>query len=108
MAIMTRGTAEQLSQWASAAVWSQARRFFRMQSRLRSNEFIQIFVCAAFGAIVGALVAGLHRLVDFVHETGFRLSADHTLSTGIDVDPLRILIIPAIGGLVNEDRKSVV
>ena len=100
MAITTRNAAEQLSQWASAATWGQARRLFRMQSRLRSSELIQIVVCAAFGAAVGALVAGVHSLVDFLHQIGFRLSADHSLSTGIDVDPLRILIIPALGGLV--------
>jgi CIC family chloride channel protein len=100
MAIMTRGAAEQLSQWASAALWSQARRLFRVQSRLRSSELIQIVVCAAFGVLVGALVAGLHWLVDYVHQMAFRLSPEHSLSTGIDVDPLRILIVPAIGGLV--------
>ena len=97
---MTRNAAERLSQRASAAVWGQARRFFRMQSRLRSNEPTQIVVCAAFGAAVGALVAGVHWLVDFLHQTGFRLSGEHSLSTGIGVDPERILIVPLIGGLV--------
>ncbi|WP_421999828.1 chloride channel protein [Reyranella sp.] len=71
-----------------------------MQSRLRSNDFIQILVCAAFGAVVGALVAGVHALVDLLHETGFRLATEHSLSTGIGVDPQRILVIPLIGGLL--------
>jgi CIC family chloride channel protein len=30
----------------------------------------------------------------------FRLAPDHTLSAGVGVDPLRILVVPAIGGLV--------
>ena len=71
-----------------------------MQSRLRSNEPTQIFVCAVAGAAVGALVAGLHRLVDLLHQVGFAVSGDHSLSTGIGVDPLRIMIVPATGGLV--------
>src|SRR5476649_733874 len=77
----------------------QARRLFRMQSRLRSNEPVQIAVCAAVGAVIGAMVAGLRLLVDLLHRLSFNLSGEHTLSTGIGVDPLRILIVPAAGGL---------
>ena len=95
-----RGAAGTLSDWTSAALLSQARRLFRMQSRLRSNEPVQIFVCAAVGAVIGAMVAGLRLLVDWLHRLSFNLSGEHTLSTGIGVDPLRILIVPAVGGLV--------
>lgn len=98
MAIVTRSQAEKLFPWT--ALWAQVRRLFLMQRRLRSNELFQIVVCAAFGVVVGALVAGVHWLVDFLHQTGFRLAADHSLSTGIGVDPQRILIVPLIGGLV--------
>jgi chloride channel protein, CIC family len=97
---LARTAGERLSERASAAIWGQARRFFRMQSRLRSNEPTQIFVCAVTGVAVGALVAGLHWLVDFLHQVGFRVSSDHSLSTGIGVDPIRILIVPVVGGLV--------
>ena len=86
-----------MSERASAAVWGQTRRFFRMQSRLRSNEPTQIFVCAVTGSVVGALVAGLHSLVDLLHQLGFAVSGDHSLSTGIGVDLLRIMIVPAVG-----------
>ncbi|WP_428661034.1 chloride channel protein [Reyranella sp.] len=78
----------------------QARRFLLLQGRLRSNEPTQIFVCAVFGALVGALISGLHKLVDLVHALAFNLSGTFTLSTGIGVDPMRILIVPAAGGLV--------
>ena len=71
-----------------------------MQSRLRSNEPTQIVVCAAFGVVVGALIGGAHWLVDFLHALAFRLSTDNTLSSGIGVDPHRILVVPLIGGLV--------
>jgi CIC family chloride channel protein len=78
----------------------QARRILLLQGRLRSNEPTQIFVCAVFGALVGALISGLHRLIDLVHALAFNLSGGGTLSTGIGVDPLRILIVPAAGGLI--------
>jgi len=95
-----RGATERLSARLSAAMWGQARRFFRMQSRLRSNEAVQILVCAATGAAVGALVAGLHLFVDLLHRLGFNLTGQDSLSTGIGVDPRRILIVPVIGGLM--------
>ncbi|CAN5732631.1 chloride channel protein [soil metagenome] len=97
---MTRKAAERLAQRASASAWRQARRLFRVQSRLRSNEPTQILVCAAVGAVVGALVAGLHGLVNLLHQMAFRLSADHSLSTGIGIDPQRLLVVPLLGGLV--------
>ena len=95
-----RTAGARMSERVTAAVWGQTRRFFRMQSRLRSNEPTQIFVCAVTGSLVGALVAGLHSLVDLLHQLGFAVSGDHSLSTGIGVDPLRIMIVPAVGGLV--------
>src|SRR5262249_32857762 len=84
----------------SAALMGQTRRLFRMQSRLRSNEPTQILMCAAFGALTGALVAGLHSMVDVLHRVIFNIQGDFTLSSGIGIDPERILIVPAIGGLL--------
>jgi len=80
--------------------FGQARRVLLLQGRLRSNEPTQIFVCAVFGALVGALIAGLHRLIDAAHNLAFNLSGSFTLSAGIGVDPMRILVVPVAGGLV--------
>lgn len=77
----------------------QARRILLLQGRLRSNEPTQILVCAVLGALIGALIAGLHRMVDLVHSLAFHLSGGGTLSTGLGVDPTSILIVPAAGGL---------
>src|SRR5258708_30582348 len=97
---LARTAGARMSERVTAAGGGQTRRFFRMQSRLRSNEPTQIFVCAVTGSPVGALVAGLHWLVDFLHQVGFAVSGDHSLSTGIGVDPMRVMIVPAAGGLV--------
>src|ERR1044071_4217610 len=86
-----------LPESASALRW--ARRLLLLQGRLRSNEPTQILACAAFGAVIGALVAGLHWLVDWLHHVAFNIAGDFTLSTGIGIDSNRILIVPALGGL---------
>jgi CIC family chloride channel protein len=79
---------------------SQTRRWFRMQGRLRSNEPTQILMCAATGALIGALVSGLHRLVDLGHELAFNLTGGRSLSTGIGIDMERVLYVPVAGGLL--------
>src|SRR5258708_4728830 len=84
----------------SAAALRWARRLLLLQGRLRSNEPTQILVCASFGALVGALTAGLHWLIDWIHHVAFNISGDHSLSAGIGIDPDRILIVPALGGLL--------
>src|SRR4051812_24881148 len=79
---------------------AQARRILRLQGgRLRSNEPTQILVCAVFGAVIGALTAALHRLVDLAHHLVFNIAGSHTLSTGIGIDIQRLLIVPVLGGL---------
>src|SRR5260370_42232692 len=89
---LARTAGARMSERASAAVWGQTRRFFRMQSRLRSNEPTQIFVCAVAGSAVGALVAGLHLLVDLLHQGGLAVSRDYSLRTclGLDRSPCMI------------------
>lgn len=72
----------------------------RFQRDLRSSEPFQIFICGLFGALVGALVAGLRRGVYFIHTIGFNLPPGYSLSTGIGVDPMRILFVPVAGGLI--------
>jgi CIC family chloride channel protein len=74
-------------------VWSIAQRV------LRSSEPAQVLGCALGGAFIGALVAGLRRLIDILHQVSFNLPAGQNLSTGVGVDLLRILFVPVLGGL---------
>jgi CIC family chloride channel protein len=94
------GSAKKLSERARAALWGQTRRWFRMQGRLRSSEPTQILACASIGALIGALTAGLHWLVDYGREVAFNITGGHTLSTGQGVDMQRVLIVPVAGGLL--------
>ena len=74
-------------------IWGIAQRF------LRSNEAAQILACGVGGAVVGAAVTGLHKGVEFLHRASFNLPHGYGLSTGVDVDLLRILFVPLLGGL---------
>jgi chloride channel protein, CIC family len=77
-----------------------ARRWLGAARRgLRSSEPGQILLCAATGAVVGALIAGLHSGVNALHRVSFKLPAGAFLSTGIGVDAGRIMAIPVLGGL---------
>lgn len=83
-----------------AARWIEPRELFRLQGRLRSSELTQILVCAAWGAAIGAMVAGLHLALDYLHRVMFRAPKDVGLSSGIGLDPDRVFIVPILGGLL--------
>ena len=87
-----------LSESAAALRW--ARRLLLLQGRLRSNEPTQILACAAFGAVIGAVVAGLHWLVDWLHHVAFKLPAISPSAPASGSISNRILIVPALGGLI--------
>ena len=95
-----RDTTKRLSERLRATSWGDARRWFRMQGRLRSHEPTQIVVCAAMGAAIGALIAGLHKLVDWGHVLAFNIAGGHSLSAGIGIDMERVLYVPVVGGLL--------
>lgn len=67
---------------------------------LRSNEIFQIFVCAVLGGVTGAAVDGVRQLIEALHRFSFALGRHDLLSTGLHVDRLRVILVPAIGGLV--------
>ncbi|HSS14827.1 MAG TPA: chloride channel protein, partial [Rhizomicrobium sp.] len=74
--------------------WSIAQRY------ARSSEPSQIVACGISGAVIGAMIALLHRFVDQLHRIMFNLPAGYTLSTGIGLDLARVLFVPLIGGLL--------
>jgi CIC family chloride channel protein len=70
-----------------------------LQRGLRSNEVAQIFACALIGSVVGIVVAVLRGLVQALHQIDFAITGGGYLSSGLHIDPARILIVPALGGL---------
>jgi CIC family chloride channel protein len=71
-----------------------------MRRDLRSNEIAQIVACAIWGAVVGAVVAFLRTAVLLLHRFDFAMTGNKLLSAGTGISPFRIIIIPALGGLV--------
>jgi len=67
---------------------------------LRSSELTRIAACAVLGAVIGALIDLLRQTVERLHRIGFALPKHGLLSTGIGAAPLRILLVPILGGLV--------
>lgn len=67
---------------------------------LRSSEIAQIFACALLGAVVGGITAVLRDGVQFFHRIDFALSGSALLSAGVGVDRFRIIVVPALGGLL--------
>jgi CIC family chloride channel protein len=71
-----------------------------LKREIRSNELIQIAACAVIGSIVGVSVTIIRNLVQLLHKLDFAISGNSLLSAGIGIDRGRILIVPALGGLI--------
>ncbi len=68
--------------------------------RLRNSEPALIALCAPLGMAVGLVVAAMHEAVSFLHVVDFGLPAGSYLSTGVGIDPVRLVMVPALGGFV--------
>ncbi len=71
-----------------------------LQRDVRSSEVIQIFLCALIGGFVGAMTNYLRLLVDLLHKIIFLLPKHVPLSAGLATNHWRLLLVPAIGGLL--------
>src|SRR6202041_1742235 len=93
---------ERLRPRAGAVNFARSARFLyaTFQRELRANELVQIFACAFIGSGVGVAVAMLRALVQFLHEVDFGMMGGVLLSAGLNTDRARILVVPALGGLV--------
>jgi CIC family chloride channel protein len=75
-------------------LWSIVQRY------ARSSEPSQVLACGIGGAVIGVVIAVLHRFVDALHRITFALPAGASLSTGVNVGLARILFVPLIGGFL--------
>jgi chloride channel protein, CIC family len=67
---------------------------------LRNSEPALTILCAPLGAGVGLVVVALHALVNELHVIDFDLLSSPYLSTGSGIDHTRLLVVPALGGLI--------
>lgn len=67
---------------------------------VRDSEAALIAVAAVLGAVVGLVTLGLRDLVGYLHQVNFGLASGTFLSEQIQLDPWRLALVPALGGLV--------
>jgi CIC family chloride channel protein len=66
---------------------------------VRDSEAVLIAMAAGLGAVVGLVTLGLRDLVGYLHQVDFGLSSGTLLSEQTALDPWRLALVPALGGL---------
>lgn len=74
-------------------------RFAVLRRDARESEALLIGLAAALGAVVGLITLGLRNLVGYIHQFGFGLPDGEFLSSQTQLDPLRLALVPVLGGL---------
>jgi len=72
----------------------------RISRAVRDSQPLQIIICVFLGVLVGAVTVGLHYSVMYLHAFVYGLDPTVHLSGAPHVDRQRILIMPALGGLL--------
>ncbi len=71
-----------------------------IQRNLRDNEVALLVVSAVVGVAVGAGVVAIQAVVQLLHEINFALPSGQHLSEGLAVEWWRVMVVPAVGGLL--------
>jgi CIC family chloride channel protein len=72
----------------------------RNRRAVRNSDLWVIVIAAAIGVPVGMLVAILHGLVNLMHAAFFDLPAGVRLSAEVHASSLRMVFVPALGGVI--------
>ncbi len=75
-------------------------RFAVFRRAVRNREAWLICCAIVMGALVGLVTMGLRRLVRGLHQLDFMLEPGTHLSAQLSLDPWRLALVPAVGGLV--------
>ena len=71
-----------------------------MRALVRADELGLVVVAAVVGALAGLLVSAMTITTFSIHQLLFNLRPGERLSGAVYLEPLRTVIVPAIGGLV--------
>jgi CIC family chloride channel protein len=72
-----------------------------VQRNLRDNEFALMTISGVLGAVAGAAVVIIEGLVQLLHQVNFAIDPDRHLSASGAISWWRILLVPAVGGLLS-------
>jgi CIC family chloride channel protein len=71
-----------------------------LRALVRADEIWLVVLAAFLGCATGIAVYLMTETTQLVHETLFRISSTERLSAMVSLDPVRTVLVPAIGGLV--------
>ena len=93
-----------VTDWAATKFWLRLRwrALLRQVDRrhLRSNEIALTVLSGILGVAIGIGVVALRQMLQVLHQANFGLPSDRLLSEGIGLVWWKVLVVPAIGGLV--------
>jgi chloride channel protein, CIC family len=72
----------------------------RLRAFVRAHETSLVVLAALIGIIGGLVVAAMSALVELMHVVLFKLEMGDRLSSQFQLDPLRAVLVPSLGGLV--------
>ncbi len=72
----------------------------RLRAFVRAHETSLVVLAALIGTIGGLVVAAMSAAVQGMHALLFKLDLADRLSSQYEIDPLRALLVPSLGGLV--------
>jgi chloride channel protein, CIC family len=72
----------------------------RLRAFVRAHETSLVLLAALIGIIGGLVVAAMSAAVELMHVVLFNLEMGDRLSSQFELDPLRALLVPSLGGLV--------
>jgi CIC family chloride channel protein len=70
-----------------------------LRALVRADEIWLVVLAAGIGIAAGLLVVAMTQGTQLLHELLFGIDAQQRLSSEIDIDPIRALLVPTLGGL---------
>ena len=72
----------------------------RLRAFVRAHETSLVVLAALIGAIGGLAVAAMGAAVEWLHVLLFDIEMGERLSSQFQIEPLRALLVPSLGGLL--------
>jgi CIC family chloride channel protein len=70
-----------------------------LRALVRADEIWLVGVAAVIGMLAGILVAAMNWTAQWMHQIFFALESGARLSSLVEIDPLRAVVVPTVGGL---------
>ena len=70
-----------------------------LRALVRADEIWLVVLAAGIGIVSGLLVVAMTTVTQLLHEAFFLIDARQRLSSEIAIDPVRVVLVPTLGGL---------